>query len=302
MKLKYPLMNADAGAAGGGGAGTGGAPAGAGTGDGGAPAAGAPVAWHTNGFDQETQGWIQNRGLDKLPMDKALPEVIKGFRGAEKLIGAPSDRVLKLPGDNDAPEAWNQVYDRLGRPTDAKGYEIPVPEGQDKTFAESMRPVFHELGLSAKQAKGLAEKWNAAAAAHQAEQVKQYEQRATVEAEGLKKEWGAAHDKEMQKAKGAAKAFGMTGEVIDALESVMGYAGVMKFLAKAGSALGEDKFHAGGNGSGGFGGGVMTPAQAQAAIAAKKQDAEFVKRYTQGGTAEKQEVARLHAMAYPDAQ
>lgn len=292
MKLKFPFMNA-AGDGGAGGAAppTPGAPGAAGN-------TGTPPAWHTVGFDTETQGWIQNRGLDKLTPDKALPEVIKGYRGAEKLIGVPADRVLKLPGDTDAPESWNPVYDRLGRPADPKGYDIPLPEGSDRSFSDSLRPVFHELGLNTKQVKGLTEKYNAAVDAARADQVKEYEVRATADAKALKTEWGAAHEKNMSIAKGVAKTFGMTGDVIDALESAMGYAGVMRFLNKVGASMGEDKFHSGGASNPGFNG-AMTPAAAQNRITALRADPDFVKKYLAGGAKEKEEMNRLHTMAYP---
>ena len=60
----------------------------------------APVAAQTEGssawygsFDQETSGWLENRGLTKLDEKSAIPELVKGFRNAEKYIGTPAERL-----------------------------------------------------------------------------------------------------------------------------------------------------------------------------------------------------------------
>ena len=263
-----------------------------------APAA--PPAWHADPvYDTETRGWLENRGLTKLEAGAALPEVIKGFRNAEKFIGAPPEQIIRVPKD-DTPEAWNQVYDRLGRPKDPKGYDIPVPDGQDKAYSEWARGTFHELGLNAKQAKGLTEKWNAYVAEKTGAMQTEYKNSVATDAAALQKEWGAAHEKNLQVAKGAAREFGMTAEVIDSLEKAMGFAGVMKLMHSIGSKLGEDKFIQGGGG-GGFGD-VMSPEAAKAAIEALKKDPEFSVKYIKGDAEARAKMSRLHQYAYPGEQ
>ena len=45
-------------------------------------------------------------------------------------------------------------------PATADAYEIPVPDGESPEFAKAVAPLFHKAGLSATQAKALAEGWN----------------------------------------------------------------------------------------------------------------------------------------------
>lgn len=273
-------------------------------GAGGAPnpnpgAGGAPAsAWHENpAFDQDTRAWLGTKGFDKLGADAALPEITKSFRNVEKLLGVPSEQIIRMPKD-DTPEAWAPIYDKLGRPTDAKGYDIPVPEGQDTAYADWARGTFHELGLSSKQAKGLTEKWNAFVAEKTQAAQTEYQNGVAADTASLKKEWGAAHEKNLQIAKGAAREFGLDGKVIDALERSMGFAGVMKFMHAIGAKLGEDKFVGSGK-PGGFGD-VMTPEAAQAQIRALRGDPGFTARYVAGDVAAKAEMERLHKYAYPE--
>ena len=81
--------------------------------------------------------------------------MLESYRHLEKLIGRDK---IALPKEGDA-EAWNAVYDRLGRPENAEGYEIAVPEGleRDSAFEEQMRGLFHKAGLTKMQVAALAE-------------------------------------------------------------------------------------------------------------------------------------------------
>ena len=70
----------------------------------------------------------------------------------------------EVPGHDD--EHYDRkvgpVFDRLGRPTDARGYVFDDPADfkftdSDRKYREAFKPVAHRLGLTGRQAKGLAE-------------------------------------------------------------------------------------------------------------------------------------------------
>src|SRR5688572_23977637 len=88
------------------------------------------ASW-ADGLDADTKGWVTGKGFDKLDATAALPELIKGYRGAEKTLGVPADQILRLPGKDAKPEDWRGVYTKLGLPEKPEGYEIKAPEGQD---------------------------------------------------------------------------------------------------------------------------------------------------------------------------
>lgn len=270
-----------------------GAGAGAGAGGAGAGAGGAPTAWYSS-FDADTQGWLDNRGLTKLDATAALPEVLKTARNAEKLLGVPADQVVRLPKE-DSPDAWNPVYDRLGRPADPKEYA--VPKGTPDDVAAWARETAHKLGLSKRQG----DQWINAMAERQTQATstknQAYKAKLAQEQADLNSKWGAAREKNLQIAKVATNELGFDGDTIDKLEEALGYAKLMEMMHAIGSKMGEDSYTSGGRGPG-FGD-AMTPAQAQARISALRQDIEFVKRYNAGDTSAKTEMDRLHKYAYP---
>lgn len=261
------------------------------TGDTGSSASPNPSGDWMTGFNDETKGYVQNKGF------KGPGDVIESYRNFEKLHGVPKERLLKLPEKDDAPE-WNEIYDRLGRPKDAKEYQIKAPEGiqGDEQFAEFSRKTFHELGLTKKQGETLAAKWTEYAVGRAKAEGEQSQAKISQETESLKKEWGAAHDQNINVAKQGAREFGVSPEIIDQLEKQMGYSGVMKFFHNIGSKLGQHKFETG-DGAKGFG--AMTPMQAQQKINDLKGDSAFRERLTKGDVAARSEWDQLHAWGYP---
>lgn len=246
----------------------------------------------TDGFSDDLKGYVENKGF------RDAASVVDSYINLEKLVGVPKDRLLKVPEKLDDDASLMEIYNRLGRPEKADSYKVDVPEGGDKNFASWAQNTFHELGLTQRQGEALAAKWNEYVGG--LNETATTENLAKIEADNLslKKEWGAAYEAEVGKAKQAVSEFGLDSDTIDQLENAMGFAGVMKFFNKIGSKLGEGKF-VNGEGSPSFNG-SLTPQAAQARINALRQDSEFIKRFTGGDTSARDEMERLHKMAYPE--
>lgn len=258
------------------------------------PAPAPDFDWSKQGLETEALGYVQTKGW-KNPVG-----VIESYRNLEKLTGVPPEQIIKLP-KGDTPEEWGPVWDRLGRPKDAKGYEIPTPkEGADEKFVEWAKTTFHEVGLPARLAKSLAEKWNAYTQTQTAQAKESYETTIAAETQALKKEWGADHEKNITSARRAAKEFGLDANAIDRLESALGFAGLMKLMHKIGSKLGtDDSFIGADTKNPGFNG--MSASAAKAQIDALKADKAFSAKYIAGDVEAREKMTRLHQIAYPDA-
>ena len=261
-----------------------------------APAAGTvpqstPTTDWLSGAPDDITGFVQNKGW-KTPVD-----AITSYKQLEKHMGTPADKLLRLPDfDKADPAEVGQFYNKLGRPADPSGYEIPVPEGVDGSFAEAARVKFHELGLTAKQAKELTEWTNQYGQGVVSQQQETYKETIAAENESLRKEWGSAYDQEIGAAKNAAKALGLSPEKIDKMEQSLGFADLMRTMANIGKRIGEDKFVSG-DVTGGNG--VLTPAGAQARIKQLQGDKEWTAKYLSGNIQTRAEMERLMQFAYP---
>lgn len=255
----------------------------------------APVAapsWLT-GADETTVGYVQNKGW-KEPV-----QVLESYRNLEKLLGADkAGNAVVLPKP-DAPQAEvDAFYNRLGRPADPAGYKIAVPEGVDPEFSKVAGTWFHELGLTQKQGEALAAKWNEYTGTAITGMKQAEEQKFQQEDQALRQEWGAAFTQELAKAQTAARALGVTPEMIDNMQKSMGHKATMQFFAKIGSKTGEPDFVTGDK-TEQFGA-AMTPGQAQAKIAELTADKNFVSRYINKDAAAVAEMKRLHEFAFPE--
>lgn len=275
-------------------AGTGAAAGGQTTGDAGAGSATTQTTqgdW-TSGLPEDVRGYVQSKGF------KDPGSVVDSYRNLEKLMGAPKDRLLRLPDKEDAPE-WNDIYARLGRPADPKEYKFDVPPelGGPDSFAWA-GPAFHKAGISKRQAETLMGEWKQHAEKQVGETRAQYQAKIDADVAGLKKEWGMAHDQNIAAAKIAAKQLGVTPEQIDQLESAMGFSGVIKMFHAIGTKTGEHSFV--GQDTKGAGFGAMTPSEAQSRLSDKRRDPDYARKLQAGDADAKREWEMLHRFAYPE--
>jgi len=247
------------------------------------------LEWLT-GAPEDITGFVQNKGW-KSPVD-----AIEGYRNLEKHMGVPADKLLRLPDWDKADKTeLDQFFGKLGRPADPKGYEINVPDGTPADYADAARIKFHELGLTAKQAKALVDWNNEFATTAGAKSQEAYKQAVAQQDAELRKEWGQAYDQEIGSAKNAAAALGIKPEEIDKLEQSLGFAGLMKVMANIGKRIGEDTFVSGG----GSNTGAMTPAGAKARVQQLQGDKEWTAKYLSGNIEARAEMERLMRFAYP---
>ncbi|MDZ4345715.1 MAG: hypothetical protein U1E51_25150 [Candidatus Binatia bacterium] len=257
------------------------------------PVGGTPPAafdWNTGVTDEGVRGWVTSKGF------KDVTALATSALNQEKLLGVPADQIVRLPKD-DTPEAWAPVYDRLGRPKAPADYGLPVPEGDKGEFAATAAKWFHDAGLSARQARVVAEKWNEHVTGETKAQRDAMTARETEEGAALKTAWGANFDANAKLVDKAAATFGMTPEQLIALKTVMGPSAAMKFVHAIGSKLGvEGEFVIG---EGRPGATANTPEGAIAQIAALKNDRAFITRFAAGDGDARAQMKRLHAIAYP---
>jgi hypothetical protein len=253
-----------------------------GAGDGG----GTGGAWFDSIPDAELRGFAQTKGW------KDPASVVDGYRNLERLIGAPKERVLKLPEKPDDP-GWNDVYARLGRPEKPEAYELPVPDGYgDPEFAKGIAEVMHKHGVPKGAAQALAQFNNEyvqkLVESHQREQ----EQKSAAELSQLKTEWGAKFDENAELARRSAREFGVSEDQAKAIEGALGAAGMLKLFNSIGSRLAEPKAFEAGGGDGGAGFG-LTPEAAKARIGQLRNDRDWTSKYLAGDVNARQEMERL---------
>lgn len=250
--------------------------------------AGNPTPWNA-GFDEDTSAYVGNKGWQS-PVD-----ILNSYRNLEKFAGG-SKNLLELPGADADPTAFDAFYNKLGRPESPDKYGLKVPDGADADLTDWFKQNAHKTGLTDKQAATLFDAWNEMSASRMQAMQQEALQTSEQEIAALQKEWGQGYEAQIDSGKRAVAALGYDAEKLNALESKMGTAEMLKLFAAVGSKMGEDSF-ADGNRSGNttFG---LTPAAASQQIADLKMDKNFMNEYLSGNKDAVAKMQRLMGFAH----
>lgn len=258
-----------------------------------------PAPWHA-GFEAEELGYFQNRGWDKLTPAEAARAAGKAHREAEKHIGAPADKIVRLPNGPQDADGWNQFYAKIGVPADEKGYDFSGVKFADGTeldpgFTSEMAKVLRASGVAKDKAPDIIKAIVQLGEREDAADGVSREQTLQTQRDALRIDWGSNVERNLIIARGAAKQLGIDPEAVAALEGQVGYASVMKMFHRLGAALGEHQFFD--TGSGGQGGGnqngVYTVEQAKAKLAQLEGDSSWVKKVGDGDATAMQQFDNL---------
>ena len=208
----------------------------------------------------------QIRGHEGLKDIKDVGALANSYLHAQSMVGADK---IAIPRKSATDEDWSNVYAKLGRPEEAKGYELQFGEGQEVNddFLNAFKEVSHNAGFTNKQAQKLATWYQSQVTSQEEIQEAQFRSLQEESVTALKKEWGKAYDERVKTASNVLQEFGDTtlADMRLADGSLVGDSPQMvKLLANMGKYLadktGEDSF------VGEKGSGVMAPDEAQSKL------------------------------------
>ena len=211
------------------------------------------------------------RGSASLAKYNTVADLAKGHIETEKLLGSR----IPVPGPDAKDADWNEIWTKMGRPPDAKGYKLPQGvefDADSQTALQGFMGKMHAAGLTQKQMDA-AVGWyaeNETARIQEELAADAAEHQASVAA--LKTEWGQEYDAKVALARQAVMAFG--GEKLAAWMNETGLGDdqtLIRAFAAAGKLVSEDSIR----GKGGMQ--TSNPQQeAEAKIKEKEMDKDFM--------------------------
>lgn len=167
----------------------------------------------------------------RMPSEEAGSDDINSF--VDKVLGNSNLPLMRKPDTTDA-EAMAAVYDQMGRPEDASGYQ--AAEGMDTEVFGAMASKAHELGLSKAQFEALAQ----AQFEMQTGAMQQMDQSRIDGIGQLKGEWGAAFDEKAARATRTAEALKAPPQLLEAMKSGDVDAATLRFIDNIATQLGGE--------------------------------------------------------------
>jgi hypothetical protein len=250
--------------------------------------------WHQGIADADTIGAWTNKGLDMADPAKLAVELTKHWKAAERHVGVPADRLLRLPEKPDDTAGWNTVWQKLGAPAEAKDYDfstVKFADGTDleQSFIDTMRATFAARHLPKEAATEVTKavvKYleSAEASENSVTNAARQTQLASLEAK-----WGAQKDANMLQALNGARRLGLNPDQVKGIERAIGLDVAAELFRKIGIGTNEDTFVEGRS----TGGQPATSEAAQSRLNDLKSDPEWTKRYLSGSQKERRE---FHAL------
>lgn len=251
--------------------------------------------------DQRTEltGYLKNRGWDASDARTAALGAIKAHREAEKLIGVPADKIIRVPKDAADAAAWADVRTKLGVPKEAKEYDftnVKFKDGSalDDAFTQTISRALLDANVAKDKAPSVAQAIVKFMEDAETTDTGEAAAKLALEKDTLQANWGNKFNANMIVAQNAAKTLGVTPEQVAALEQVIGYASVMEMFRNIGARTGEDTFVR--SSSPHSGGGPMTREEATATLAERKNDKAWVQKFENGDAAALREFDNLTRM------
>lgn len=264
---------------------------------GGLPPAGGGQDW-MSGFDDSLRGAMEHKGY-KGPGDLA-----KAYVSLSKHLGADEKTLLRLPRSLDDDSSMREIFKRLGAPEKADEYELPDPPTGAADMRDWFKGVAHELGITKKQAKVLAEKFSGYLGEHTQKAGEGKGRDVELAARKIREKWGQEYDSNMSHAQRAVAKFGWADEALHELRDggPAGAERALELLAYIGRNIREDGFpgpqdQGGGGGAQPFGG---TPSAHRAKFAELQGDRAFMARYMSGDPSAVREFRQVSALAFPE--
>jgi hypothetical protein len=157
---------------------------------------------------------------------------------------------VKMPNDASTPEEKSAFYQKMGRPDNVEGYNLPqLAEGQeyDTELVNTMREIAFESGVSDNQFSGLVAKFVEAQGAQAEAQVVANNAEADATVKDLQTEWGADYEKNLEVSKRALRELvpdDMQGDLINLIteKNLDNNKLFVKFLQSVGSKTLDDTF------------------------------------------------------------
>jgi hypothetical protein len=248
-----------------------------------------------SGFDDSLRGAMQAKGYGG-PADLA-----KAYVSLSRHLGADEKTLLRLPRSEDDAPAWRDVFKRLGAPEKPEEYELPEPGQGALDMRDWFKGVAHELGITRKQAKVLAEKFGGYLGEMTKKQGEGKAGDIELAARRIREKWGQEFDSNMSHAQRAVQRFGWGDDALAELRDggPAGAERALELLAYIGRNQREDGFPGPEAGSAAqpFGG---TPSAHRARFTELARDPAFMARFTRGDPSAVSEFRKLSELAYPE--
>lgn len=214
------------------------------------------------------------RGEGVFANFSSVGDLAKSYVSAAKMVGLDKNALVSIPKD-DSKEAWDAVYNKLGRPESADKYALDAyKEAIGDEGLKAWREKFHGLGLNQKQVDGILGSFTAETKAA----MEQSQQAMTAQFEKwsqeIKSEYGAAADKKLEAAVNMLEKYGVPLDLVEQNPTIFKNPALVKAFVALADKTGEGEILLA---NGTRTSDVLSPAEAQQELNALQARPDYAK-------------------------
>lgn len=244
-------------------------------------------------FEPDLKSYVQTKGFES---PKTLAD---SYRNLEKLSGGDRKNLVKLPDDIGSDE-MTPIWERLGRPKEAKEYLFDLPDEVKPFIPEEdlnqTKEFFLKNNFTRKQAEGFMKMYLDRLHGQIKTQKETSQQKLGEDSKALEKSWGQAFKENQGIVSNTATKLGINADEWQAIQNSLGLKRAHEIIYNAGKGLRESDFI--GSGKGADTKTSSTVDEAKSEIKQLMKDNDFSRRLSSGDVEARKRWDRLHEMAY----
>ena len=249
-------------------------------------------AWYESFSKPEIKSYVQKKGFE------SAETLADSYLNLEKLAGGDRKNLVKLPDDLGSAE-MSPIWERLGRPKEAKEYTFNLPEDLKPYIPETHMEKAKELSLKhnipRRQIEGFMKDFLELRSGEIKAQLEGLQAKQGEDSKALEKSWGQAHKENLNIVSNTAKRLGLSDQDWQGLQSTLGVKRAHDLMYEIGKGSKESNFVNNGKGASNQ---TVTADDAKVEIKQLIQDSDFARRLSSGDIEAKKRWDRLHESAY----
>lgn len=255
-------------------------------------ASGGSKAWYESFSKPDLKSYVQKKGFE------SAETLADSYLNLEKLAGGDRKNLVKLPDDLGSPE-MTPIWERLGRPKEAKEYTFELPEElkpyTPEVHMEKAKEFSLKHNIPRRQIEGFMKDWLEFRKGEIKSELENLQAKHNEDAKALEKSWGQAHKENLNIVANTAKRLGLTDQEWQTMQGALGTKRAHDLLYEIGKGSKESDFVASGKGAGNR---TVGADEAKSEIQQLIKDSDFARRLSSGDTEARKRWDRLHEAAY----
>ena len=245
-------------------------------------------SWYDGFTKPELKSYIQKKGFENAET------LADSYLNLEKLAGGDRKNLIKLPDDLGSAE-MSPLWERLGKPKEAKEYTFNLPEDlkpyTPEAHMEKAKELSFKHNIPRRQIEGFMKDWLEFRSGEIKTEIDGLKAKHSEDTKELEKNWGKGHKENLNIVANTAKRLGLTDQEWQTMQGAFGIKRSHDIMYEIGKGSRESDFVGNDKGASTR---APTSDEARGEIKQLMRDSDFARRLSSGDVEARKKWDKLH--------